>query len=79
MKLEPPPRVRKVKPIVLESKRDGREAEVRNGGLGWGTVTVFAILLLAAFSVFFFLPQWVREHPVPAAFPLSAPGLETPH
>ena len=79
VKLEPPPRVGKVKPIVLESKRDGREVKVRNGGLGWGTVAVFAVLLLMAFSVFFFLPQWVSDRPVPAASPLSAPALETPH
>ncbi len=79
VKLEPPPRVGKVKPIVLESKRDGREVKVRNGGLGWGTVAVFAVLLLMAFSVFFFLPQWVRDRPVPAASPLSAPALESPH
>jgi len=78
VKLEPPPRLGKVKPIVLESKRHGDEVKVGNGGVGWGTVTVFAVFFLAAFSVFFFLPQWVHDRPAPAASPISTPALESP-
>ena len=73
VQLEPPQRVGKVKPIVLDC-----DVKIGNGGLGWGTMAVFAALFLAAFSVFFFLPQWVRDRPVPAASPISAPALESP-
>lgn len=42
---------------------------INNKGPGWGTATVFAVLLVTAFWVVFFLPRFVREHPSPPVAP----------
>jgi len=79
VKLDAPPHAERIKPIVLDCKLESREVTATGkGGLGWGTMAVFALFFIAAVIVFFFLPQWVEERPAPAASSEPTPPLESP-
>ncbi len=82
IKLIPPPRVTRVRPVTptrLSGEVETSKSTPRERGLGWMTIAIFALLFGVAFFVIFYLPQYVpKPGDVPPVEVSSPPVAEMP-
>jgi len=59
--MTPPPRIERLKPVAPPTASPIQPRESSGSGIGWMTIAIFGILILATMAVFIFLPRWAQD------------------